>query len=330
MAVRERRYWVVSPNVKADNHTVGEWRNASLTRRAAFMGWDPNEPRDSPMGPKFAGRVPNGIEPGDVILIARRHNHVPEVVGFGVVEGEAKTTLPGFQPPDDFGSLRRLEPFVPWSGPEAEVDLGPAVGHTRALAQLHPHFNEDHRAICDWMERYLQKPSTAEAPEARASRNTTIRRRSTRNVEPDARDVAIVLLPGNYQLDYEVRSKAEVRRAQRQEAILLKNYQQWLKDQNRELGSVKIGALQCDGYDKLRDNLIEAKASARREHIRMAVGQLLDYAFQGKSELEKSRLAILLPEKPPKDIEAWLDSLNIKLIWSEGDVFLDNSNGQFT
>jgi hypothetical protein len=128
----------------------------------------------------------------------------------------------------------------------------------------------------------------------------------------------------------EVRSRAEVKRAQRQEAQLLGNYRRWIKKQNRELCSLKIGALQCDAYEELRHNLIEAKASASREHIRMAVGQLLDYAFQGESQLQASRMAILLPEKPPKDIEAWLDSLNIKLIWSEVPAFLDNANGQFT
>jgi hypothetical protein len=37
-----------------------------------------------------------------------------------------------------------------------------------------------------------------------------------------------------------------------------------------------------------RKNLIEAKASDNRENIRMAVGQLLDYAYQGKGKCEKT------------------------------------------
>jgi hypothetical protein len=330
MAVRERQYWVVSPNVKNFNPSVGDWRQASITQQAAFMGWDPDDPGHSDMGRKFAGKVPGGIEPADVILIARRHDHVPQVVGFGVVEGEARASLPGFQPPDEFGSLRKLHPFVPWSGPEAEVDLRSAVGHTRALAQLHPNYNEAHRAICDWMERHLEKFSAPQGQRGDPLPKGAQRRRAPRNDEPDSRDVALVALPGTYQLDYEVRSRAEVKRAQRLEAQLLGNYRRWLKNQDRELCSLKIGALQCDAYEELRHNLIEAKAYASREHIRMAVGQLLDYAFQGGLQLEASRMAILLPEKPPKDIEAWLDSLNIKLIWSEASAFLDNANGQFT
>jgi hypothetical protein len=330
MASGNRRYWVVSPNVKNFNPSVGDWRQASITQQAAFMGWDPDDPGHSDIGRKFAGKVAGGIEPGDVILIARRHNSLPQVVGFGVVEGEAKTTLPDFNPPDEFGSLRKLHPFVPWSGPRADVDLRSAVGHTRALVQLHPNFNDAHRAICDWMERHLERSS---APQVEAGDQLTRgkqRRRAQRSDEPPARDIALVALPGNYQLDYEVRSRAEVKRAQRHEARLVGNYRRWLENQDRELCTVKIGALQCDAYEKLRRNLIEAKASASREHIRMAVGQLLDYAFQGGSQLQGSQMAILLPEKPPDDVEAWLDSLNIKLIWPQVSAFLDNANGQFT
>jgi hypothetical protein len=218
----QRKYWVVSPNAKNDNRTVGEWRQASVTRRAAFMGWDPDDPEHSRMGPKFAGRVPDGIEPGDVILIARRYSGAPEVVGFGVVDGQAATTLPSFRPPDDdFGSLRRLRPFVPWSGPRADVPLAAAVKHTRALAQLHPGTNEAHREICDWMERHLQRSLGS------GSRETTGRatsgRGDPRHDESESRAIAIVALPGNYQLDYDVRSRAGVRRAQREEHVSLTN-----------------------------------------------------------------------------------------------------------
>jgi hypothetical protein len=255
-----RTYWVVSPNVKNDKRTVGAWRQASVTVQAAFMGWGPHDTEHSRMGPKFAGRVPDGIEPGDVILIARRFSGAPEVVGFGVVDSEAKTALPGFQPPDEFGSLRRLRPFVPWSQPPTDVPFAAAVTHTRALAQLHPDTNDAHEKICEWMERHLERRPAS----ANRGANPKITRlnggHSARDDEPEPRDIAIVSLPGNYQLDYEVRSKAQVRRAQRQEARLLENYTKWLKDQDRNLDTVKYGALQCDGYEKVRGNLIEAKA----------------------------------------------------------------------
>ena len=331
MANGQRTYWVVSPNVKNDNRTAGEWRRASVTTRAAFMGWHPDDPEHGQMGPKFAGKVPGGIEPGDVILIAQRYAGAPEIVGFGVVDGDAKTELPGFDPPDeDFGSLRTLRPFVPWSRPPADIPFAAAVTHTRALARLHPGSHDAHRRICEWMERHLEHFAapgrfSTELPTTNASEGLP-----THDDDPEPRDISIVSSPGNCQLDYEVRSKAEVRRAQRQEARLLENYRKWLHNQDRKLDAIRYGGLPCDGYEKSTRNLIEAKSSASREHIRMAVGQLLDYAFQGKTKLGEPRMAVLLPERPTKDIEAWLNSVGIGVIWSQGDVFLDNANGQFT
>jgi bifunctional DNA-binding transcriptional regulator/antitoxin component of YhaV-PrlF toxin-antitoxin module len=108
----QRRYWVVSPNVMNNAATVSDWRNASVKFSAAFMGWGPDEKEHKGTGAKFA-RL---IKPGDVVLIARRFNHTPEVVGFGEVYGSFRTSLPGFVAPEKdqwHGSLRLLRPFVP-------------------------------------------------------------------------------------------------------------------------------------------------------------------------------------------------------------------------
>ena len=71
---RERRYWVVSPNVKPQDKTVGEWSKASIREHAVFMGWPPDAGDGGKMiGHKFAGLAEPGIEPNDVVLIARRH-----------------------------------------------------------------------------------------------------------------------------------------------------------------------------------------------------------------------------------------------------------------
>src|SRR5260370_17022288 len=70
MEKRERAYWVVSPNVRYSARSVSAWRQASVEFGAAFMGWSPDNPEHSRIGPKFAGKVPGGIEPADVILIA--------------------------------------------------------------------------------------------------------------------------------------------------------------------------------------------------------------------------------------------------------------------
>jgi hypothetical protein len=327
MEKRERAYWVVSPNVRYSARTVSAWRQASVEFGAAFMGWSPDNMEHSRIGPKFAGQSPGGVEPGDVILIARRSGGAPEIVGFGVVQGEAATTLPGFTAPEEFGSLRKLSPFVPWSRPPpSNVPLIAAVRHIRALAQLHPHTDEAHRDVCQWIERRLKKIRAAGAVAGDAANG----RRSSRALRVPSGDVAVVSSTQNYQLDYTLRSKAQVRKAQKLEALLLNRYKKWLEIQDRKLDSVRYGGLQCDGYEEARQNLVEAKSSSSREHIRMGVGQLLDYAFQGKEKLGEPNKALLLPAKPSPDVERWLGAVGINLIWPMRGVFLDNANGLFT
>jgi hypothetical protein len=59
----------------------------------------------------------------------------------------------------------------------------------------------------------------------------------------------------------------------------------------------------------------------------MAVGQLLDYAFQAKAnpQLRIKHKAILIPQKPSVDILKWLASLGIHVIWPNKRVFLSTS-----
>ena len=309
----ETAYWVVSPNVRNNEVTVQAWRRASVVGRAAFMGWDPNDMGHGGIGPAFAGKTKRGINPGDVILIARRHRFKPEIVGFGTVHGEFAERIRGVKTPETFGSLRRLSPFIPWTGlPPSNVPLAEVVRHTKALVRLHPDRNDAHRIVCEWLDQQLYKRSL------RAS------------AKPSHSDIKVVSSPDNHQLDYRVQTRARIIKAARVEAGLIKDYQGWLAQQGREISAVKYGTLQCDAYEEGRNNLIEAKSSTHREHIRMAVGQLLDYAFQGKMKLGDPHKAILLPNEPCADIVKWLDSLEINIIWREKKAFVDNANGRFT
>ena len=142
--------------------------------------------------------------------------------------------------------------------------------------------------------------------------------------------IKVTDLPQFTTFGYEVKTKRQVKMASKVEAKLLSDYEQWLGEQGRQLSAVKYNRIQCDGWEKERRNLIEAKGSTRREDIRMAVGQLLDYAFQGKEEFKQPHMAILLPGEPDPDSVKWLEPLGIKIIWRRGRSFLDNANGQFT
>ncbi|QHN04860.1 hypothetical protein FTO74_16955 [Granulicella sp. WH15] len=306
-----RKYWVVSPNVDNKNRTVSEWIQASVRWQAAFMGWHPDD-QDHKLGPKFA----HEIRPGDLILIARRYRKEPQIVGFGIVVEEFKTHLRGFEPPQSFGSLRQLDPFVPMSHPPKHPPfINDALNHTASLRQLHPENNHVHKELCDWMERKLAISNAAAPKEYLQEITSRVQLRS---------------LPNDAQLEYQVRTLRSVKQAIKKEADLVIRYRQWLERQDRELQIFKSDGIQCDSYEQTRKNLIEAKCSAKREYIRMAVGQLLDYAFQAKHDLGNCHKAILLPEKPDAAILEWLKSLEISAIWEENSVFLDNLDGQFT
>jgi hypothetical protein len=137
-------------------------------------------------------------------------------------------------------------------------------------------------------------------------------------------------LPHDEGLDYQVTTRAQAKRAAKKEAELVQQYDQWLRDQLRILHVAKYGHLRCDAYEPGRRNLIEAKCSIRREYIRMAVGQLLDYSHLIAKDVGSPALAILLPSRPSLDVEEWLKArLEIYVIWRDGAVFLDNANGRF-
>ena len=62
------------------------------------------------------------------------------------------------------------------------------------------------------------------------------------------------------------------------------------------------------------DLMVEVKSSSEPAHVRMAVGQLYDYWFNQKGDVEE-HLAVLLPEKPAAGVLDLLAWLNIGTMW---------------
>jgi len=155
------------------------------------------------------------------------------------------------------------------------------------------------------------------------------RRFVTKTIE-DSPEAQIVDSPLHHQLDYIVRSKKLMRRARKNEERLLIAYRHWLDSQGRRLRTARYGKLQCDAFEERRRNLIEAKSSASREHIRMAVGQLLDYSFQIRKKFPDVNMGVLLPRMPDWRAVDWLSKLKIAVIWRENGAFLDNAKGKFS
>lgn len=324
---------MVSPNVKDNEMTVAEWKEASIRESAAFMGWKPDDFGHVKIGPKFAGETKEGISPDDIILIARSHNRKPDVLGFGVVHGryEMINKLKNFQLPkgdSDDGSLRRLLHFTRYDTLPTNILFQNFFNWPRSLVQLHPEkagkqekYNV-HKKVCDWMEQNL----------GRAGDEQHVTTDSKVEQKLGVKSAVIVKPPEKHQPDYEYPSKSAQIKANQVEDELLRGYRNWLESKGHNLRAIKYnGRLQSDGYEKERQNLIEAKASASRENIRMAVGQLLDYAFLGmENNFGEPNKAMLLPTKPDLDLEKWLQHLHISIIWREGESFKDNASGQFS
>ncbi len=312
----ERRFWVVSPNVTDNPSTIDSWKEAIKRHSVAFMGWGPDDP-DHKLGPRFA----KGIVPGDVILVARRF-YGPDVVGFGVASGKYQQRLRGFTAPDRKwinGSIRKLSPFISLSTVPRKVPIMSVLNHTQSLCQLHPDRNTDHRKVCDWMSKALDQ-STGGNGKRSSTSNPTVTKpkvRSKPHVDPA-------------QFDFSQRSTEMVRTAKKREAALVRDFKKWLRGRAHVVGQLVYGRLLCDAHEKDRNNLIEAKSSDRREYIRMAVGQLLDYAFLGREKFGAPHMAILLPKKPGAEILPWLEGMTIKVIWKQRNEFVDNAQGRFT
>ena len=123
---------------------------------------------------------------------------------------------------------------------------------------------------------------------------------------------------------YFMGNAGEPSESERREAALVKAYELHSRQGGRRMLRKRINVagevkpLFCDLWDPTSALLIEAKGSTSREAVRMAVGQLLDY----RRFIEpRPELAVLLPERPRRDLVAYLQSVDVAIIYKEGDDF---------
>jgi hypothetical protein len=72
----------------------------------------------------------------------------------------------------------------------------------------------------------------------------------------------------------------------------------------------------CDLYDKTENAVVEAKGSVARSAVRMAIGQLAEYARLVGSEPKR---VMLLPEQPRPDLLRLIASQDIEARWPAED-----------
>lgn len=114
------------------------------------------------------------------------------------------------------------------------------------------------------------------------------------------------------------------------EALLVQRYVSWLGgSQGRfRVGQLAGVQLKIDLFVRGIGLLIEAKAYGDRDAVRFAVGQIYDYR---RFFRRPPRLAVLLPARPARDVEAFLESRNIGCIWeTKTGRFGDSRTGQLT
>ncbi|MGW4153708.1 hypothetical protein ACWEDF_11215 [Micromonospora chersina] len=110
--------------------------------------------------------------------------------------------------------------------------------------------------------------------------------------------------------------KREPTFAERREAALVQRYTTWLAKAGtvatrKEVRLPELGRpLYTDLFDPSRLELLEAKSSASRNHVRLAIGQLFDYA----RHVEHTSLAVLLPSDPGSDLLQLLHSVSVVCI----------------
>jgi hypothetical protein len=134
-------------------------------------------------------------------------------------------------------------------------------------------------------------------------------------VEQQAVDVADSAAAGSEQ--HLARPGISLVEKQRREQELLLRYVEHLRRGGATVGRriYRVGSarpLACDAFDETNNVLIEARATADRNSLRLAVGQLLDYA---RFHHPRPVLRVLLAREPGADLVAYLTSLGIQLAY---------------
>jgi hypothetical protein len=113
--------------------------------------------------------------------------------------------------------------------------------------------------------------------------------------------------------------------AERREQAVVLAFRDYLEAKGHSVDRLKIvppgeaKPIFCDLIDNTTNTLYEAKGSVERGAIRMAVGQLLDYA---RFVEPQPKLVVLAPTRPRRDLMALLDAAGIGLVWRDGKQFI--------
>jgi hypothetical protein len=167
-----------------------------------------------------------------------------------------------------------------------------------------------------WRPRHPSRPSRSR------------KRRTGTGKEPTAQ-VKRVESSGEFARAYRYTLERQSVRARAIERRLVQQFIDWrFEQQGESFASFLIPtgagapAILCDAYDEKSCVLVEAKAGVSRPMVRMALGQLLDYAACMTCALgSRPRLRLLVPRELPADLERIVRENGVGVIWRAHRAF---------
>ncbi len=124
-----------------------------------------------------------------------------------------------------------------------------------------------------------------------------------------------------------ISQNAMEREALRAESALVRRFASYLEQIGHETSGVVVQVeqevIRADLFDRSELILYEAKASADRQKIRMAIGQLLDYR---RFIVPEPQLRVLVPAQPNPDLCRLLAVAGVGAAWPEGDGWCDRDH----
>lgn len=138
---------------------------------------------------------------------------------------------------------------------------------------------------------------------------------------PEVASVLAVPIETNEAETFTVTTTADVQERERSEGRLVTAYADYLRALGHSVCRHRIpvsdGVLITDLYDETTDELVEAKSSTDRGTIRLALGQILDYARY----IQPASMAILVPQQPSIDLCTLLLDNGTGVVWPHGQGF---------
>jgi hypothetical protein len=113
--------------------------------------------------------------------------------------------------------------------------------------------------------------------------------------------------------------------AERTEQQVVRGFAERLEREGHDICRLQLrpegeaAPLFCDLFDKTTGTLYEAKGTVTRSAMRMAIGQLADYA---RFVQPAPRKAVLMPEKPRADLLQLASTAGLEVMWTEDGRFV--------